>query len=498
MAVGRAGRGLRRLALVLAVLVAACGPGPGPLPPEREPVAASAAAEDAAAGTPGTATCRAPRIAPGDALGRAFLDGGALPMTCPVAPGPVLTVHDPEAALALRLEALTGSPVPREALRRGDPDMPLDFSRAPELERIVISYLHMRADVSGRLVARALAHHAARGTPVQILVSDRLMLPRERAFYDGLAALHPSVEVAYFSWSGQSVNVLVEGIDRAHRVNHVKIFATVARQPGRSWVLVGGRNLHDGYFYDAPPQPPEGSGVRAYGPTEAQGLALFAIFDDFDVALRGDSAVRAIVAQFDAVWPGAPAPPLGPAPLVPGEMRHFLSAPWADGRALERWMVDLFDAAEREILIVTPFPYPPPALEAAMLRAAGRGVEVRMLARTVSTDSLGGVVTRLNRTWLERNAGRYALWSYDPGWRNLHAKILVIDGRLGVVTSANLNWRSFLHDTENGVVFLDPGVAARLVRQAERWIAVAERVPPGEGNGLGRTLLRLPWLLQYF
>ena len=81
-----------------------------------------------------------------DPLQKVFLDEGAMPQTCPVAPGRVRLLNDPLDALIARIAALTGSTVTRDALTAGNPDLPLDFSNAPALDLIQISYLHIRAD----------------------------------------------------------------------------------------------------------------------------------------------------------------------------------------------------------------------------------------------------------------------------------------------------------------------------------------------------------------
>ena len=54
-------------------------------------------------------------------------------------------------------------------------------------------------------------------------------------------------------------------------------------------------------------------------------------------------------------------------------------------------------------------------------RARGRGADAG--AHGVHGFARGRPSRRLNRTWLERKRpGAMRSWSYDPGWRNLHAK----------------------------------------------------------------------------
>ncbi|MEJ1992640.1 MAG: phospholipase D family protein, partial [Maritimibacter sp.] len=108
-------------------------------------------------------------------------------------------------------------------------------------------------------------------------------------------------------------------------------------------------------------------------------------------------------------------------------MRHYLSLPWADGRDQVRWFVDAIDAAQQEVLIVTPYLNPPDAIQQAMLLAAGRGVVVRLVARIESTDPSGFIITALNRRYVAENAGRFEIEEYSPEPRMMHTKMMVID-----------------------------------------------------------------------
>jgi len=101
---------------------------------------------------------------------------------------------------------------------------------------------------------------------------------------------------------------------------------------------------------------------------------------------------------------------------------------------------------------------PDPQLLAALMAAAARGVDVRLILPG-HTDS-----------WLVFHAGRsyYAqllaggVKIHERDNALLHAKTAVIDGVWSTVGSTNLDWRSFLYNDEVNAVVLGPEFGARM------------------------------------
>ncbi len=454
--------------------------------------------------------CASPEPARMDALEAAFYADRWLSQTCAQATGNVTLLSDSVEALNARFEALTGRKVSKTQLMQGDPDMALDFSQAPQLDLIYVSYLLLRADYTGALLKRMLAWHAARGSIVRILVADRLMLDLDRALYEDLAARFPNVQIQYFKWTKPGLKTPGDLIDTVQLSHHIKIFATLSRQPGRSRFIVGGRNHWDGFFFDDPFDMTAYPELRTYN-TDADAffsLLYHSIYEDFEITLQGDEIVKDFMAHLSTFWHRdtrshasrtmSVAGPVSGAPRD-GRTRHFMSLPWADNHAQEAFVVELLDAAQKEITIVSPFMYPTPAIVNAMLRARARGVPVIVVLRVDSTDPSGAFVTALNRGFVQDWAGDFEVYEYVPGRRMLHTKLILIDGRLSVVTSSNLNRRSFLYDSENGLVFLDRAVTARLQAVVDGYLVNANRqVPGGELPLFDRTLNSLTDLWRYF
>jgi len=450
--------------------------------------------------------CRHPvAAAPGDALASVFAaPDSALSMTCPFAIGQARLLPDARAAFQARMAALTGAPLPEAVLEAGDIEAPIDFSRAPALEAIYLSSLHMRADFTGFMLARALAWHAARGTAVRIVLSDVLQIAADRRFYTELAARHPGIQLQLLRGADGSGGAF----DTLHRANHIKAFVALARDPGRSVFMQGGRNLHDGFAFERPPDLSRWPFLRNYVASHVSSFASFFVaYRDSEMIFQGDADVRRMAAHLAGFWHRdhdtqamAEVPQAGPVVRAgEGMMRHFLSVPDADGRALEDLYVALFDAARLRLDMTSPFLNLPPRLEAAMERALERGVAIRLVTRTEVPEPVGVFAAPLNRMFVQAHAGRLDIFDHSAVPWTLHSKLLVVDGRLAVVSSINLNQRSFYHDTENGVLILDRTRAAEVLRQIDaferdsRRQDAAQRVSP-----LMRVLMRSRFVRRFF
>lgn len=453
----------------------------------------------------GAADCAAPAGA--DPVEAVFAASHPLSLTCPMPLGPTRLLPESLAAFDAKAAALTGRPLGMAALRSGDPDLPLDFSAAPALDLIVLSYLNLNADFTGALMARMLAWHAERGTVVRILLADPMVAPADLRLLQGLAARHPTIQLQRYRYIPRAGDGFEDHAGRIHRVQHAKLFAVVARQPGRSVAMIGGRNLADGYVVDAPFDLSAHPGLRQYRPGASLVNSGFHSYADLEIALTGEAQVRALVAHWTQLWNRDPAtdrprPATGPAPRPATSgprMRHFLSVPWADDRAQEAMFAALIGAARQRIDIASPYVNPPPAVAAALEAAVARGVAVRIVTTERVREPGDAFITGVNRLFGAAWAGRIAYLDHNPWPSLLHTKALVIDGRLTYLGSANLNLRSFVHDFESGLLVLDPGLARRVTALIDGYAADARPIRADAPVApLVRALLRLPVVRRLF
>jgi phosphatidylserine/phosphatidylglycerophosphate/cardiolipin synthase-like enzyme len=104
---------------------------------------------------------------------------------------------------------------------------------------------------------------------------------------------------------------------------------------------------------------------------------------------------------------------------------------------LRRLRVDAIDAAEREILVSADSLTTGSGIVEALVRAAQRGVDVRLIAdRTTPCESKGGIepLARVSASvWIDR------------GVRIAHAKTMVIDRK--VTLTGSMNWAAARHGT---------------------------------------------------
>ena len=81
----------------------------------------------------------------------------------------------------------------------------------------------------------------------------------------------------------------------------------------------------------------------------------------------------------------------------------------------------------------------------------------------------------------------------------LHSKIMMIDQRLVTISSVNLNNRSFFHDSENGMVVLDPAFYRRMKPIYDDYLAHSQPVATNVSIGwVYRLLFSNAWVRQAF
>lgn len=452
--------------------------------------------------------CRLPDPKALPPLDRVFYGARWLSQTCPFDAGRPVLLSEPAEAFNAKVAALLGSPLPRDFLTRGDPDAPLDFSRAPRLRLIYFSYLDIKADFSGRVFDRLLRYHAARGVPIRVIASGVLEHDKDRAMLEALAGDHLNVQFKSFYWKPPRGGTLDDKMSQYYKVHHTKLLAALSPDPGRSAAIIGGRNIHDGFLFPAPVDLSRYPELQQYRQVRGLTLNYYSNWRDLDLAIHADAATEALAAHLSTLWhedaethvarPFTLAVSGGARPAT-GLARHFISVPYADGRALERYYVDLVDAAQETIEIVNPYLNLTPALDAALDRALDRGVAVTVIGRIDMTGDLGGsTLTQLNRIFVAKHAGRMTIYDYRDSRLLLHSKVLMIDGRFVISSSVNLNNRSFIHDNENGVAVLDRDFYLRMKEIFETYRRASVPVEHGNASLRWRILFSWPTLREAF
>jgi cardiolipin synthase len=133
----------------------------------------------------------------------------------------------------------------------------------------------------------------------------------------------------------------------------------------------------------------------------------------------------------------------------------------------------LLASATRSIDINTPYFLPDESARAELLRAAGRGVRVRIVMPGSANNH--PIARRASRMYYgELIRGGVAIYEYQPAM--IHAKILVVDATWSVVGSTNFDSRSFELNDEVNLAVNDEALAARLLVDFAADLADSHRV----------------------
>lgn len=358
-------------------------------------------------------------------------------------------------------------------------------------------------DTAGALVLGHLVDAAERGVRVKMLVDDTFLAGQDQLLIELVE--HRNIEYRVYNpfkrRSSRFVTRQVLNLAEFHRLDHR--MHNKAMVVDNRVAIVGGRNLADEYF----------------------GLHETANFRDMEVIVGG-TVVRDVAAAFDTYWNDQWSFPIellsqveaSPADLetarqVRDQNLHVHDEESARERQ-HRWLdaarqahggtatlfadepprenpaaateapvqvadalEDIFDAAQTEIVIVSAYLIPTPALEGAVERAVQRGVRIRMLTNSIrSNNHLTAHSAYRNhiRALLEagaemhevridaRDRDIYMLSPVGEKELMLHSKTLLIDDDKAFIGSANLDPRSLRVNTEMGLLIESPTLNAEL------------------------------------
>ena len=335
------------------------------------------------------------------------------------------------------------------------------FAEAPELfERMAsdidraVRHVHIEFyivldDETSRQVFEALERSARRGIPTRLLVDgigSRPFLKSERC--GELRRAGVAVVEAL------PVNLLRRRLSRIDLRNHRKI-VVIDGTVG----YIGSHNLASRDFKVKEKYAPWiDATMRVVGPV-ANDLQKIFVEDWF---LETDENLVTTVSQ--GVYDHA----------APAIAQVLGTGPATYESAMPQMVLSLVHVAEEEVVLTTPYFVPDEPSLAALLTAARRGVRTVLIV-PARNDSL--LVELASRKFFQRllEAG-VELWQYHGGL--LHSKTIVVDGRTCLMTSANLDRRSFELNLEVSMVVYDEGVSRDLRRLQDAYLARSTRIDP--------------------
>ena len=148
------------------------------------------------------------------------------------------------------------------------------------------------------------------------------------------------------------------------------------------------------------------------------------------------------------------------------------SGPDTRNEAIHRLFFGAIVGAQHEVLVTTPYFVPTESLLVAMELAAMRGVAVKLVLPGRSNHL---VTFHAGRSFYDQllDAG-VELREYRRGI--VHAKTLVVDGRVALVGSANMDLRSFRLNFEVHALVHDHTTAAKLQESFDEYVASSLQV----------------------
>ncbi len=312
-------------------------------------------------------------------------------------------------------------------------------------------------------IVKLLLEKAAAGVQVRIIYDDFGSITTLPPSYDRyLESLHENIRAMAF-------NEVVPIFDlRMNNRDHRKMLVVDGEI-----AFTGGINLADeyigeklrfGYWKD--------SGIKLTGRGAFSFTVMF--FDIWNAFRKDKESLESYLPEgFDADLP--------PSNKQSGGIIHPYDDSPLDKRCVaERVYVDILDRAVKYAYIFTPYLLPDDAIRTAMIRAAERGVDVRIVTPGIPDKKMIYRLTRANYAPLL--AAGVRIYEYTPGF--IHSKSIVSDDECAVVGTINFDCRSLYLHFENAVYFSDLDAVLEVKRDCEETFALSfERTEENSKRG---------------
>lgn len=169
-----------------------------------------------------------------------------------------------------------------------------------------------------------------------------------------------------------------------------------------------------------------------------------------------------------------------------GLILSYYDSPLRDDAVSNELYVDLLSQAKETAWFFTPYLMPGNALLDAFVRAARRGVDIRIIMPGIPDKKL---VYRMSRSFYPvlLHAG-VKIYEYTPGF--VHAKACLIDGVAGTVGTVNLDYRSLFLHFENNSLFYRASLLKDLQKDfLETQEKCVERTSQNIGKGFWKWMI---------
>jgi cardiolipin synthase len=165
-------------------------------------------------------------------------------------------------------------------------------------------------------------------------------------------------------------------------------------------------------------------------------------------------------------------------------------------RSIERAYIEAVLRARERVDLVTPYFYPGRLFRRALIRAAQRGVRVRLLLQGKVDYRFAALAAQVLYDELRSHGIR--IFEYTPAF--LHAKVALIDDQWATVGSSNIDPLSLLLNLEANVIVRDEAFARELSQRFDLAAAASREVTDQTRVGWRPVVLRgfVAWCANWF
>jgi putative cardiolipin synthase len=363
-----------------------------------------------------------------------------------------------------------------------------------------LQYYIWKDDLTGRLLADEIARAADRGVRVRLLLDDINTRGLDPVYLS--LDRHPMIEVRLFNPSRNREGIFGRAFELL-----LRFVSLNRRMHNKAWIadgrvaIVGGRNIGDEYFDAAETSNFQDLDVLALGPVVQQVEAAFDAYWNSRVVVpiaslhpkrrRNMAAARAKLGASNLQAAARPyIERVTAAPGVQDLLAGRFEAHWtrevelvcdppakAQGRKGDNWIMSSLApaaaSARQELQVVSPYFVPGEVGVRLLAAIASSGVDVTVLTNSLAATDVAAVHAGYARYRAPIIQAGIRLFELKPvlrkrmrlfgsGAASLHTKAFLVDRRAGFVGSLNFDPRSISLNTEMGLLFADPAIAAEM------------------------------------
>ncbi|MDX2012615.1 MAG: phosphatidylserine/phosphatidylglycerophosphate/cardiolipin synthase family protein [Myxococcaceae bacterium] len=323
------------------------------------------------------------------------------------------------------------------------------------------------SDDTGWKLARQLADKAKQGVQVRVIYDAVGSGRADPKMFEMMREAGVDVRAYGQKWKVWDLN------DRWHEKNLIV--------DGQAAVL-GGMNIADEYALGGSGRMvlsrgggKDGKGTEAWRDADVK-LEGPAVRDSMNAFLRNWNEVGAPISEADRqkLFPPLVAKDGGPSVRV---IQHN-----PEVKGLEQTATKLhlraIETAQKKITIENAYFLPPPEIRKALIDAAKRGVDVRVMTNSREANDMGFVSDAAR--YFYDDLMKAGVKIYEKHGGTLHSKTATFDGEFSIVGSVNLNGRSKNTDAEIAMAVTDPKTASSLEERFAAGLKETSLVTPKE------------------